>query len=60
MTDDTSDIPPVRRTVTGHDAGKVAKAMIEAPATNRKFPRPGAVSALIWASVVTMSRTKVD
>jgi hypothetical protein len=27
--------PPIRRVVTGHDAGNIAKVLIDAPATNR-------------------------
>ena len=50
MTDERPNLPPIRRVVTGHDAKKVAKVMIDAPATNRKFPRPGSVSTLVWAT----------
>ncbi len=28
--------PPIRRVVTGHDANKVAKVLMDAPATNSK------------------------
>lgn len=48
-----SDIPensPVRRIVTGHDPKGVAKVIMDGPATNRKYPRPGAVATLIWAT----------
>lgn len=42
--------PPVRRVVTGHDAANTAKVMIDAPATNKKYPRPGTVGTLIWCT----------
>lgn len=45
-----SEYPPIRRVVTGHDAGNVAKALIDGPATNAKFPSPGTVSTLIWST----------
>lgn len=41
---------PVRRVVTGHDSNKVAKVLIDAPATNKKFLPSGTVSTLIWAT----------
>ena len=47
---------PVRRVVTGHDSNKLAKVLIDAPATNRKFPLSGAVTTLIWAT----DRTPAD
>lgn len=46
----SSSYPPIRRVVTGHTKGNVAKVMIDGPATNRKFPGPGTVSTLIWSS----------
>lgn len=42
--------PPIRRVVTGHDAGHVAKVLLDEPATNAKFPRPGQVSTLMWCA----------
>ena len=42
--------------VTGHDAKNVAKAIIDAPATNAKYPSGGVVSTLIW----TTDRTPAD
>jgi quercetin dioxygenase-like cupin family protein len=42
------DHKPVRRVVTGHDAKGKAKVLIDAPATNAKFPGPGTVSTLMW------------
>ncbi|MBI1203277.1 MAG: cupin domain-containing protein [Rhodopseudomonas sp.] len=45
-----SEYPPIRRVVTGHDAANVAKALIDGPASNAKFPSPGTVSTLIWAT----------
>ena len=48
-----NDYPPVRRVVTGHGANKEAKVLIDGPATNKKYPRPGAVSTLIWCAAET-------
>jgi quercetin dioxygenase-like cupin family protein len=48
MPNENSDYPPVRRIVTGHDANHVAKALLEGPATNAKYPAPGIVSTMIW------------
>jgi quercetin dioxygenase-like cupin family protein len=45
-----SERPPIRRVVTGHDANNVAKAMIDAPATNERRPPSGLVSTLIWCT----------
>jgi len=42
--------PPIRRVVTGHDAGNVAKVLLDAPATNEKYPQPGQVSTLMWCT----------
>jgi quercetin dioxygenase-like cupin family protein len=50
MTEDKPALAPIRRVVTGHDADRVAKVMIDAPAANRKYPRPGAVATLVWAT----------
>lgn len=44
----TSDLPPIRRIVTGHDANGVAKVLIDAPATNVRSSRPGSFSRLMW------------
>ena len=41
---------PIRRVVTGHDSNKVAKVIIEGPATNTKRPRDGVASTLMWSS----------
>ena len=40
MTDTKPNYPPIRRVVTGHE-GEVAKVMIDAPATNAKYPGAG-------------------
>jgi len=53
---DKPNYPPIRRVVTGHDAKNVAKAIIDAPATNAKYPSGGVVSTLIW----TTDRTPAD
>jgi quercetin dioxygenase-like cupin family protein len=49
MNETKPDYPPIRRIVTGH-AGDVAKVLIDAPATNAKYPSPGTVSTLIWST----------
>ena len=46
----TSPYKPIRRVVTGHDKNNKAKVLIDAPATNAKFPGPGAVSTLMWVT----------
>ena len=48
-----NDTRPVRRVVTGHAENNEAKVLIDAPATNKKSPRPGAVSTLIWCTAET-------
>jgi quercetin dioxygenase-like cupin family protein len=50
MADDRPDYPPVRRVVTGHDAGGTAKVILDRPATNAKFPAPGVISTMIWCT----------
>jgi quercetin dioxygenase-like cupin family protein len=47
---DTSDYPPIRRVVTGHGASDGAKVLIDAPATNAKFPQAGLVSTMMWCT----------
>lgn len=47
---DTSNYPPIRRVVTGHDAAHVAKVLVDAPATNAKFPQAGLVSTMMWCT----------
>jgi quercetin dioxygenase-like cupin family protein len=49
MSETKSDYPPIRRIVTGHE-GEIAKALIDAPARNAKYPSPGTVSTLIWST----------
>jgi quercetin dioxygenase-like cupin family protein len=44
------DYPPIRRIVTGHEAGGIAKVLIDAPATNWKSGSPGTVSTLVWST----------
>jgi quercetin dioxygenase-like cupin family protein len=46
----TSDHPPIRRVVTGHDGDNVAKVLIDSAATNHKSSSPGTVSTLIWTT----------
>lgn len=50
MANEEPNYPPVRRVVTGHDSNRVAKVIQDGPATNRKYPRPGAVATLIWVT----------
>lgn len=50
MTTSKPDYPPIRRVVTGHDDAKIARALIDAPASNAKYPSPGTVSTLIWST----------
>jgi quercetin dioxygenase-like cupin family protein len=49
MTEPKPNYPPIRRIITGHE-GDVAKVLIDAPASNAKFPSPGTVSTLIWCT----------
>ena len=49
MTDSKPNYPSIRRIVTGHD-GEVAGVLIDAPASNAKYPAPGTVSTLIWST----------
>jgi quercetin dioxygenase-like cupin family protein len=42
--------PPIRRVVTGHDGNGVAKVLLDAPATNAKFPQAGLVSTMMWCT----------
>jgi 2-methylisocitrate lyase-like PEP mutase family enzyme len=42
--------PPIRRIVTGDDQARVARVLIDAPATNAKSPQPGLVSTMIWCT----------
>jgi quercetin dioxygenase-like cupin family protein len=44
------DYPSIRRVVTGHDASNIAKVLIDAPATNAKYPQPGLVSTMMWCT----------
>ena len=53
---DKPNYPPIRRVVTGHDGRNVAKVIMDAPATNAKYPNAGLVSTLIW----TTDRTPAD
>jgi quercetin dioxygenase-like cupin family protein len=50
MSNDKPDYPPIRRVITGHDDARIAKVLIDAPATNAKFPSPGTVSTMIWCT----------
>ena len=42
--------PPIRRVITGHDSNNSSKVITDGPATNKKYPRPGAVATLIWVT----------
>jgi len=50
MSNDKPIYPPIRRVVTGHSAGNVAKVILDAPATNAKYPGTGTVSTMIWCT----------
>ena len=50
MAEEKPNYPPIRRVITGHDSSGVAKVITDGPATNRKYPRPGAVATLIWVT----------
>jgi len=45
-----SATPAIRRVVTGHDAGKVAKVIIDAPATSSRRGASGSTSTPIWTT----------
>ena len=47
---DTSNYPPIRRVVTGHSASNTAKVLVDAPATNAKYPQPDLVSTMMWCT----------
>ena len=48
MENDKPNNPPIRRIITGHDGNNIAKALVDAPATNAKHPDSGLVSTLMW------------
>src|SRR5437764_15400076 len=48
MSTQQSRFSPIRRVVTGHDAGNVAKVILDGEATNHKGGASGAQSTLIW------------
>lgn len=50
MAEDKPNYPPIRRVVTGHTGSNVARVMLDAPATNAKYPGKGVVSTLIWCT----------
>jgi len=50
MTNEKHDYPPIRGAVTGHDDARVAKVLVDALATNAKYPSPGTVSTMIWCT----------
>jgi quercetin dioxygenase-like cupin family protein len=56
MSNPSAGRPPIRRVVTGHDADRVAKVIMDGPATNEKSSSPGTVSTLIWST----DRTPAD
>jgi len=45
-----NELPPLRRIVTGHDSGNVAKVLKDGAPDNRKLSSTGAVSTLIWST----------
>src|SRR5262249_21999794 len=50
MADQPANYQPIRRIVTGHDAGKVAKVLMDGPAGNVRFPAPGTASCTVWCT----------
>jgi len=50
MAEAPANYQPIRRIVTGHDAGKVAKVLMDGPAGNVKFPAPGTASCTVWCT----------
>jgi quercetin dioxygenase-like cupin family protein len=46
----STELPPIRRVVTGHDKKQVAKVIVDGPATNAKPGASGATSTLIWST----------
>ena len=56
MASETPSSSAIRRVVTGHDAGQVARVLTDGPATNAKYPGAGIVSTLIWST----DRTPAD
>lgn len=50
MSGERPDYPPIRRVVTGHSAGQVAKVIRDGPATNAKYPGAGVASTLMWCT----------
>ena len=50
MTNERPNYAPIRRVVTGHDRNRVARAIMDGPATNAKYPAPGLVSTLLWCT----------
>jgi quercetin dioxygenase-like cupin family protein len=45
-----SSARPVRRVVTGHDSGRIAKVILDSAATNARQSPSGSVSTLIWCT----------
>src|SRR5437588_10119153 len=46
----SKQLPPIRRVVTGHDNNKVAKVIMDGPATNARAGAAGSTSSLIWSA----------
>jgi mannose-6-phosphate isomerase-like protein (cupin superfamily) len=59
MSNDAPAYRPVRRVVTGHDANKVAKVLMDGPAENVKFPGPGTASCTLWCTDETPAEIAV-
>jgi quercetin dioxygenase-like cupin family protein len=56
MANETGGYPPIRRVVTGHDANRTAKVLIDAEASNKRISKSGGASTLIWCT----DRTPAD
>ncbi len=50
MADERTGFQPIRRVVTGHDEGRVAKPILDDIADNSRSSRPEVRSTLIWSS----------
>jgi mannose-6-phosphate isomerase-like protein (cupin superfamily) len=59
MAGNKPDVVPIRRIVTGHGSGNVAKVLLDGPPGNVKYPAPGIVSTTLWTTFETPSELKL-
>jgi mannose-6-phosphate isomerase-like protein (cupin superfamily) len=50
---EVSELPPLRRVVTGHDEANVARVLFDGRPTNAKYPPSGVTSTLLWVTDAT-------